>query len=797
MSQGYGVDIYSLATYGYSQPADYSVAPFVAKQADYGDITLTWQSPNTTSWKIMELVRSTYGYPSRAEDGITLTTIYPGTMVRSYDDPGLDAGTIYYYAIFISIEAPTWSSSATYALNTQVLYNNLYWTSTQNSNINHTPAAGSAYWTPSNYVPVWFPAGFAATLALGNQGYTNLLYKRTPQPYKTDTSDTFSNTAVDNQSLYNYESVFGFGLDMLKAEYDSYLKLGDVDSVSAAYLDILGQELGINTDYLSTPQQRRQRIKNAAVNYRLKGETQSIHNLIAELAGWDSDITYGPNMYNSADQTAFVHPQYDQWNQNTSYFVNNIVQYNGYNYKCLVNATGITNAPTGTAIANTWWAAQQYIADTTVLKNPETNQFSTWGFSSSDGTTGSISSIRTGLISPTNSNVQNWNALAITQTNHAATGTFFLDSTTGINTPNYSSGTNYVINNYVLYTDGYYYRAAKPSGPGTAYGAVTPGTDQTFWQPFYYTTSDTPNIIRDGIPVAQLPVWNTTTSYAMGTEVEYLGIVYLAATDNINSKPTGYYYSNQDWVFISPSQKTVVSSGAWTRRNNDTTSTDISTDLWFYDANGNLINNTSAWYTGYNVGAEGVVARFIADYADLKGTTEASLANATTDGTITDGTWFPSIAEEGADSLWRSSYGMAWVDQSLSGTIVYLYVIINIGVSYGRYGVTFSTDYKDTAHKTHGLIFGWQDDANFYYVTRQSLWQVVGGVETQLSSWTRLKDGDRILVDAGANVDVYKYTRNGDGSLSRIAHSIGTGPGFSGGFGYAGVIQKYSSTGAL
>src|SRR6478609_2727907 len=137
MSQGFGVDIYGIDYYGYSQPADYSVAPFVAKQANYGDIVLSWASPNTTSWKYLELVRSTYGYPNRPEDGITLTTITPGTMVRTYDDPGLDAGTIYYYAMFITVEAPAWDSAATYVINSQVLYNGTYWTSRQNGNINH------------------------------------------------------------------------------------------------------------------------------------------------------------------------------------------------------------------------------------------------------------------------------------------------------------------------------------------------------------------------------------------------------------------------------------------------------------------------------------------------------------------------------------------------------------------------------------------------------------------------------------------------------------------------------------
>lgn len=795
MSQGFGVDIYGLAYYGYSQPQDYSVAPFVAKQSDYGDIVLSWASPNTTAWKMLRLVRSTYGYPNHPEDGVVLTDIFPGTIVRTYDDPQLDAGVIYYYAMFLTVEAPAWSSGTTYAINQQVLYNGLYWNSIQNSNTNHTPAAGSSYWAPSQYIPTWYPAGFAATLALGNQGYSALLYNRTPQPYKSDTSDTFSNVEIDNQSLYNYESVMAFGLDMLKAEYDSYLELSNVDKVSAAHLDILGQQLGITTDYLSTPQQRRQRIKNAAVNYRIKGQTQSIHNLIAELAGWDSDTTYGVNMFNSADQTAFVHPVYDAWNANTTYFPNQLIQYNGYNYKNTTQAKGQAQAPTGTAASNTWWSVSQaYVLDTTTNKNPQTNSYSTWQLTGQGGVTASIEGVRTGLPSPTDSTVQNYNALAMKQTNQLGTGTFYIDSTSTWYTPAYSSSTNYVINNNVLYTDGYYYTALKPSGPGTPYGAKTPGTDQNFWKPFYYTTSDTPNIIRDGIPVIQYPHWDSTITYEIGTYVEYNGIVYLAAATSTNSQPSGYYYSNANWVFISPAQKTVVSSGAWARNANDTGPTQVSTTLFFYDKKGNLINNTSTTYTGYNVGAEGVVARFVDDYPNMAGSTETSLANATTDGTVVDGTWdtVPTTA-----NIWRTSYGMASADQTLAGTTTYVYTTIDVGSGAGRYGFTFITDYVDTAHKTHGLIFARTDANNFYYVTRTSLRKVTAGVDSLLASWTRLNNGDRVIVDAGTDIDVFKYTRTGDGALARIAHSVGTGPGFSGTVGRTGFIQKYSATGAL
>lgn len=793
MSNGYAVDTYGVATYGYSQPADYSVAPFVAHQTNYGEVTLSWASPNITTWKLMHLVRSVYGYPAVASDGVLLQEITPSSMIRTYDDPGLTPGTIYYYTMFISLEAQTWNSGSTYVLNSQVLYNGLYWSSTQNGNTNHTPAAGSTFWTATNYIPSWLPAGYTATLALGDQGYSSLLYDRTPQPYKIVTSDTFGNTSVDNPALQHYLSLFGFGLDIVKTSYDSYLQLNNPDTVSATSLDILGRQLGISTNYLSTPQQRRQRIKNASVNYRMKGQTQGIHNLIAEITGWDSEVSYGPNMFNSADQTNFPHPMYDLWNENVTYFVNNLVQYNGYNYKNILQSKGQAQAPTGLNSSNTWWSVQVQQLDTTVNLNPRTAGYSTWALTPVAGTAATDTGVMTGLPSPTDATVHNYAALAAVQTNSFLTGAYDQFSESVLNTPNYSAGTNYVINNYVLGADGYYYKALKPSGPATPHGAITPGTDNTFWKPFYYTTSDNPNIIKDGIPIPQNRTWNATTQYFKNDRVQFNGIIYIANIDNINSSPTGFYYSNTPWAFIDVEQTTLVTSSYAARISASATNASFTDSLFFYDKDGNLINNSATNYSGYNVGTVGIAARFIQDHTSLGGTTEASLVNGVSENALTGSTWTTTPATAG---IWRSSYGMASVDQTLAGTTTYVYTLLTpVGsANPGRVGVTFLTDYIDSAHKTHGLIFGYTNASNFFYATRTTLYTVVAGVETALATWTRLKDGDRMIVDANSSATtVYKYARDGKGTLT-ILKLNAAGPAA---VGSVGLIQKYSASGAL
>lgn len=804
MSQGYGLDLYGTAFYGYSQPADYSVSPFTAMQTDYGKISLLWSSPNSTPWKYLKLTRSSSGYPATPKDGLDLLDITSSTMVRTYDDVvDVVEGTIYYYTMFIAVDAPAYSGSATYLENSQVFYNGQYWGSIQNGNTGNTPSVGSAWWQSSTFIPVWYPAGYTATMALSNQGYGTRLYQKTPQPYKIDTSDTFSDTSIDNPSLQHYLNVFGFGLDLLKNSYDSFLNLNDPSRISAYDLDLLGQQFGLTTDYLSTPSQRRQRLANVSVNYQIKGRAQSIHNLIADLSGWDCDVEYGPNILPSADSAAFVHPSYSVWSAFTLYKSGQNIQYNGYNYTCATTqAYGTAQAPTGTGSSNTWWTLQYQVLNTSANLNPGTRMQSTWSLSSTT-VTASITGVVTGVAHPTDSTVNNWNALEIVQTNNFGAGSVDLFSITDLATSSWSNSANYVIGNYVTYTDGYTYIARKPSGPGTPYGFTAPSLNNQFWQAVYYKSGDLPGRYTDTAPLGGTAVWSSTVSYSSGDRVSFNGNVYRCAVSNKNQSPSLGYYSSQYWTYLYTSQTTYVLSTYGAHVNYGSFfGVFVGITPRFYSANGVLLNNTASNLSGYQISEFAFTTRFSNDYADLSGTSEASTLNAVNNYMLGTGLWqsVPATA-----NMWSSSFGMASVNQALAGTSTYTFLLLSqtlplshtITLGQGRYCLTFANDYMNTAHKTHGLVFGYKDTGNFYYVTRTSLRQVSAGVDTVLGSWTRLQTGDRIVVDVTANICVYKYARTGDGALQILANSIGTGPTSLTLACYTGLIQKYSSTGDL
>lgn len=814
MSNGYGLDVYGIATYGYSQPVDFSVAPFIAKQTDYNRISLQWASPNSTSfWKELLVVRSIYGYPSTPADGTVVLTATPTTLRTNYDDTGLIPGRLYYYTIFIGKDYATYQSGTSYNTGDIVTFGpNLYWISLSSGNTGHTPAAGSAFWNNVAYTPTWAPAGYAASLTAYDWGYGNILYNRIPQPYKTITTEVFSSTSSDNEPLHQYMNVMGWGLDTLRTEYESYKFLNDPDVVAASNLDLLGKQLGINTDYLSSPQARRQRVKNLSVNYRLKGTDISIHNAVAAITGWDSVVTASNNQMLGSDQAQFTHPTLDNWNASTVYQVGNKIQYSGYNYTCLVQSYGVAQAPTGTSSANTWWQANisttaaPILDSAQTLKNPKAytaldSSFSTWQMQWNNNTgTGenNLTGVYTGLTHPTNNAIHNWNALGY-RNSLGSSWTYnpFVFSVNRVAIAAWSNATNYVVNNYVTYNSTSWI-AIKPSGPGTPYGFITPGTNAQYWKGVVLDLLggdpyDPTNWTSDAVPMAQNRAWNSSTQYESGDRVSYLGIVYQAINDNSNSSPSGYYYSNTNWIYIQPAEYTFTSSAYQARL---TTSTSV--QALYYDIGYFFESNDSAGFSGLvTQSTNSLLARFDGDYTDLNGVNDNTLTSTTN----------PWVASPSTANLWSSSYGAASVNLSLAGTTVYNFLRMDDTLSRATKDIwiTFSTDFVDNTHRAHGVFFRWQDNNNFWYATRKTLYKVIAGTETVMATWTRLNDGDRMQVSThstgGGLVQVNAYARktatftpvgwpvlNVLGAVSDLTLASST---------QCGLIVKYSASGAV
>lgn len=753
-STGYGVDIYGTVLYGHSQPKSLSVEPFLATQIDYGRIALTWNSPNNTAWDRLLLVRSTDGYPSTPSDGTVLLEVHIDSIRTQYDDANLTQGVVYYYAIFMSQDAPVWDAGVTYAQSSVIWYNNTYWFSLQADNTNHIPSIGSVWWASTTYFPTWYPAGTTAALAVKDAGYPLRLYSRTPQPYKVVRSDLFANTVIDNPSLARFLSLFGYQLDGLKTTYDHLLSSNDADLVSAEKLEFLGAQFGIQTDYISSPRLRRNRIKNASVNYRLKGTWMGIHNAIASVTGWDSELEVGPNMLLNSDQAAFVHPSYESWNADTNYFVDQFVTYNGFNYKNILASKGSTQAPTGTNSSNTWWQVQTNSVDSTTLLNPSTKGFSTWGRYLNAGLTVTLATI-VGVPHPTIPSTNTWNALYhAVSAGSPVSGFTGVQSIATISTPAWSSGTNYVVNNYVVHNT-FYYKALRNSGPAYVIGAVTPGTNDLYWELQASNVGvGRGQYVRDGIPLPRYPTWDSVLSFNVGDTVQHNGILYICVVSNTGKSPTGRYASNTYWQYVSSAEQAFTASHYTSRFTSAANVQSASRILW-YDDDGNTL------FTSLPPTNATMFASFDTDYADLDGNTD-NTTNLAWTATPTD------------PNLWESTFGQARVNPTVFNALVtkpkYTYITVADGRSNGTIGYTFGVDYEDTTNFDNGVVFRSTVGANKWFCTRTRLVLLVGGVETTKASWTRLGDYERITITLnGSSITVKKYNRDGTGGTTTLA----------------------------
>ena len=754
-STSYGVDIFGTVRYGYSQPKSLSIEPFYAVQSDYGRISLSWQSPNDSSWNRLKIVRNRDGYPSNPNDGDLLIEITTQSLRTSYEDTDLDQGRIYYYSAFMAQDASTWNSATTYNQSDVVSYNGHYWVSLQVNNTNHTPVAGSSYWNSTVYQPVWYPAGSVSALSVRDYGYSKYLYDRTPQPYKVVKSDIFSNTSIDNQPLYNFLSLFGYHLDMVRTDYTQLLSMNNTELVSAHKLDILGQQFGISTDYISSPRLRRERVKNVSVNYRLKGTAQGIHNAIAAVTGWDSDISIGSNMMLNSDQSAFIHPSYDLWRADVNYTAGQYVEYNGYNYVSRVAAYGSAQAPSGIGTTNTWWQYQVQNFDNTTLYNQSTTGISTWGRYNNAGISSSFG-VMVGVPNPSNTTYNAWNAAAFKITSAVPlTGPTGIISIASLKISAWSNGTDFLTGSYVTHTDGNTYKAVKPSGPSYG-GAVTPGSNNLVWD------IQAPNIgvgkdqfVKDGIPIPSYPSYDSTFTYEPGDQIQYQGNLYLCVIRTFNNAPTGLYSSNVWWQYIS-SAENVYTASAYTTRFVSSADVVASELMTWYDAQGNLITTTTP------PSNPTLFAKFDTDYSDLNGNTDNSLNKPWT------------VVPSGVAGMWQTSYGMASVNRAvfnLSSKPKYTYALIADGRANCTLGATFVNSYLDPAHYSSGIVFRYASSSTFWFATATQLVLVTGSSsESVQATWTKLSDGDRLLIILnGTNIQVKKYARDGIGTLTTLA----------------------------
>lgn len=341
----YGLSVYGTTTYGLSRPVSvvpgsttplpaissaYLIDPFTAMPVDYESIRLTWAAPDTSTSTVMSRFRilsSRYGFPVDETDGNILldTTSPPGTQLI---DQNVVPGQVMYYGFYI------------------LGADNL-----------------------------WVRAGFTACLMPVNHSYANMLWNYLPEYMRDVTRNELTANAAGDTYLSQFLAVAGWSLDYLKTQYDFLFNYQNRPMrMAVADLAALTAQLGMPFSNEIPAYYQRKGAANWATVMLQRGSLTGISEHIDLLSGYGTDIQLSRNIMLETDQSQPQNPVYSPWSSGKPYnigdivswpvysawvpgqpyVVNNYVAYNGTNYSCLQDVTGIP--PAGANTSSTYWA---------------------------------------------------------------------------------------------------------------------------------------------------------------------------------------------------------------------------------------------------------------------------------------------------------------------------------------------------------------------------------------------------------------------------------------------------------
>lgn len=653
----YGISIYGAELYGYTIPPQYRVDPFTAIPEDYESIVISWTKPSGTiqAWRV---VKNMYGFPVDQDDGAVILDVTAGYPGDSFTDSSVVPGAYHYYGFYVctNLSSDTWVRAAT-----------------------------------------------TGCLMLQNYGSGNEMMNLIPAFY-IDASSSTNQLEADptgNLFLTSFMNVFGWGMDYLRTQYDTYLNVNNPWKIPLNDLYNLAAQLGMNINPDIHPYTLRKAVFNNAVINQQRGTVTGIEAELSALTGYFADITVGANIMLNNDQSYFADPVYLPWSPNITYNLNEIVSYGNYEYYCISTAN-YGNAPTGTTSNNTWWHINSSVQDTTTLANSLTGGISTWE-----------------VVQAANIN-----------TTLPAGSIYELD---GVSDPLNSS--NYQANDIV---------AKVPNSTTTDLWLRS--VSRTLSEVATSQVPDKYQVIADGIPVPYLlpltPAWNPATLYDLGDIVTYNNQPFKAIRASLNSTPP---YSNpgnatQDWTPLGFDQRFRFCISGYL---NAGASTPIVPFVEWYDSGGNFISRVFSRNPGTSVGLPNSVC--FDSFVTGAGATLAVH-------THTDDTQYTWTTQTGSFSISPYNEGCVYPSNETTRSIS----TVNTGTVNCQVGLTFTT--APNAGWSTGLVLRYSATNSYLRADMTTLKQNNGGTITTLGTYSSaFLAGDRMMVQLnGNNITVLK-----------------------------------------
>lgn len=588
-----------------------------------------------------------YGCPVDQDDGeilIDTTAGYPGSQ---FNDTMVTPGAYHYYGFYVLINAET---------------------------------------------DEWVRSGFAGCLMVNNYGSDTQMLNLIPNFYvnAASTGDELAQDPTGNTFLSKFMQVFGWGLDYLRTQYDTYRNVNDPWTIPLNDLHQMAAQFNVQVNPDIHPYTLRKAIFfNSTVNQQ-RGTPDGIATELSALTGWNANVTVGPNMMLDNDQSYFPDPASEPWSGSITYNIGETVASGDYYYQCISTAN-YGHAPTGTSSSNTWWSAILNTNDDTFLLNPATGNPSTWDVlypTAINGVAASNSIFESlGVADPLNSANFQFNSLRAVNKS-GGTDTVWLRSIA--RTPSDSSSTTFA--------------------------------------------PDTYQVIADGIPVPYSgfqSAWKNTVRYITGDIVTYSGIPYVALKSSTGITPP--YVSagadSNEWAPLGFDERYRICISAYVTASATVT---VNPFVEWYDASGNYITRViSRNPVG---GSVEIPNQLVMDSFTFGAGT--SLNARTTDDS--GSSW---SVEQGAYSISPYTGGAAY--PTTTGTRSY--ATVNPGVVNCKAGITFVTN--PAPGQSEGLMLRFQDDNNYLRASMTDLRLKSSGSWSTLATYSTVAEpGDRLLV---------------------------------------------------
>lgn len=594
----YGISKYGSEAYGYDLPPAYRVDPFVSMPTDYQTISLSWTQPAGTI-QAFRLVRNSYGYPVDQDDGDILidSLTYPGSQFKDTD---IIPGTYYYYGFYVATNLSTFS---------------------------------------------WVRSGLTACLAIKNFDSYKEMFSLIPEYYVSAVGkDDVITANTNNEALQQFMQVFGWGLDLLRTQYNTYLNLNNPWKIPQTQLYNLAIQLGLEINPDIHPITLRKAVLNNATINKHRGTPNGIATEVSSLTGWNIDLQIGSNFMLNNDQSAFLDPTYASWSQYLNYNVGERVSYNNggntYVYQC-ANASNIGNAPSGSNTNNTWWNVLSSTVDDTILANSLTGGINTWE-----------------VLYPAVSN-----GAPIASSIHELLGAVNPLDATDL-THNALQGVNHGVGSQDIWL-----RSVSRTIADMATVTTNFATDKY-------------QAVADGIPIPySLPsqVWNATTTYKPGQIITYNNMPFLALRQSKDAVPpyTTPGTATTEWTPLSYEPRFRICLSTYSL---GSSAIQVVPFVEWYDANGNYIARVTS--RNPSPGTTGVPDVMIFD--SFTTNVGGTLSGRNTDDS-TGGTWTQQAGTFSLSPVNRGSTYPLTVGQRTEATI-------SSGVSDGQVGLTLVSD---------------------------------------------------------------------------------------------------------